>query len=75
MGVWQEYRAEDALTRLQELAAPRVRVMRDAHLVEIDAVLLVPGDLVRVEAGDRIPADGVLTQRAGPADRRVDADR
>ena len=61
MGVWQEYRAEDALKRLQELAAPRVWVMRDGHLVEIDATLLVPGDLVRVEAGDRIPADGVLT--------------
>ncbi|MGB5758838.1 MAG: cation-translocating P-type ATPase [Acidimicrobiales bacterium] len=61
MGVWQEYRAEDALKRLQELAAPRVWVMRDDHLTEIDATLLVPGDLVRVEAGDRIPADGVLT--------------
>ncbi len=61
MGVWQEYRAEDALKRLQELAAPRVWVMRDDHLTEVDATLLVPGDLVRVEAGDRIPADGVLT--------------
>ena len=61
MGVWQEYRAEDALKRLQELATPRVWAMRDGHLVEIDATVLVPGDLVRVEAGDRIPADGELT--------------
>ncbi len=65
MGVWQEYRAEDALKRLQDLAAPRVRVLRDGHLTEIDAAHLVPGDLVRVEAGDRIPADGVLTGEQG----------
>ena len=60
MGVWQEYRAEDALARLRELAAPKVWVMRDEHLQQLDATLLVPGDLVRVEAGDRIPADGIL---------------
>ena len=61
MGVWQEYRAEDALARLQELAAPKVWVMRDGHLTELDASQLVPGDAVRVEAGDRVPADAVLT--------------
>ncbi len=60
MGVWQEYRAEDALKRLREMAAPRVWVLRDQHLVEIDATGIVPGDLMRVEAGDRIAADGVL---------------
>ena len=61
MGVWQEYRAEDALERLRELAAPRVWVIRDGHLTHLEASLLVPGDLVRVEAGDRIAADGDLT--------------
>ncbi|MFN3218169.1 MAG: cation-translocating P-type ATPase [Acidimicrobiales bacterium] len=61
MGVWQEYRAEDALARLQELAAPRVWVLRDGQIIEVDAAVLVPGDLVRVEAGDRVPADGVLS--------------
>ena len=60
MGVWQEYRAEDALAKLRELAAPKVWVLRDAKLVHLDATLVVPGDLVRVEAGDRIPADGVF---------------
>lgn len=60
MGVWQEYRAEDALKRLKELAAPRAWVMRDGRLAHLDTAIVVPGDLVRVEAGDRIPADGVL---------------
>ena len=60
MGVWQEYRAEDALEKLRELAAPRVWVRRDGGLVQIDAARLVPGDLTRVEAGDRVPADGTL---------------
>jgi Ca2+-transporting ATPase len=65
MGVWQEYRAEDALARLEELAAPRVWVRRDGSLTEIPAADLVPGDVVRVEAGDRIPADGELTGEQG----------
>ena len=60
MGVWQEYRAEDALARLRELAAPKVWVLRDDRLEQVDATLLVPGDLVRIEAGDRVPADGTL---------------
>ncbi len=65
MGVWQEYRAEDALARLKELAAPQVWVRRDGRLTQIPAAELVPGDLARVEAGDRIPADGVLTGEQG----------
>ncbi len=65
MGVWQEYRAEDALARLKELAAPRVWVRRDGRLGQILATELVPGDLVRVEAGDRVPADGILTGEQG----------
>jgi P-type Ca2+ transporter type 2C len=65
MGVWQEYRAEDALARLKELAAPRVWVRRDGRLAEIPAADLVPDDVVRVESGDRVPADGVLTGEQG----------
>ena len=65
MGVWQEYRAEDALARLKELAAPYVWVRRDGRLVHIPAAQLVPGDVVRVESGDRIPADGELASEQG----------
>lgn len=65
MGVWQEYRAEYALARLQALAAPKVWARRDGKLVQIPTAGLVPGDLARVEAGDRIPADGVLEQQQG----------
>ena len=61
MGVLQEYRAEAAIKRLRALTAPRTWVLRDGHLKRIDAALLVPGDTIRVEAGDRIPADGTLT--------------
>ncbi|MDJ0878820.1 MAG: cation-transporting P-type ATPase [Halieaceae bacterium] len=65
MGVWQEYRAEDALARLRALAAPKVWVRRDGSLLQIPAAELVPGDVARVEAGDRIPADGVLRGEQG----------
>jgi Ca2+-transporting ATPase len=60
MGVWQEYRAENALARLRDLTAPQVWVLRDGHLTHLDAALVVPGDVARVEAGDRIPADGTV---------------
>jgi len=65
MGVWQEYRAEDALAQLKKLSAPNAWVRRDGHLVQIPASELVPGDLTRVEAGNRILADGELVGDAG----------
>jgi Ca2+-transporting ATPase len=65
MGVWQEYRAEDALARLKELAAPNVCVRRDGSLTHIPVALLVPRDLVRVEAGNRVPGDGELSSEQG----------
>ena len=65
MGVWQEYRAEGALAHLKELAAPHAWVRRDGNLMQVPASMLVPGDLLRVEAGNRILADGTLTSSAG----------
>lgn len=60
LGMWQESKSEAALARLKALAAPKSWVMRDGQLTQIASTELVPGDLIRIEAGERIPADGVL---------------
>lgn len=65
LGAWQESKAEAALSRLKAMAAPLVWVVRDGALVQLQASALVPGDLARVEAGDRIPADGRLSDGQG----------
>jgi len=57
MGVMQESKAEKALDALKSLSAPRARVIRDGKEGVVDAVELVPGDIVRLEAGDFVPAD------------------
>jgi Ca2+-transporting ATPase len=62
MGVMQESKAEKALDALKNLSAPHARVIRDGEEKMIDAVELVPGDIIRLEAGDFIPADARLLQ-------------
>ncbi|MGB9589087.1 MAG: HAD-IC family P-type ATPase, partial [Armatimonadota bacterium] len=57
IGFLQEYRAERTLEALEELSAPRATVLRDYEEENIDAAELVPGDVVLLEAGDRVPAD------------------
>ncbi len=57
LGFVQEMRAERSLSALKKLSAPTARVLRDGRWVRVDAAQLVPGDLVRIESGDRIPAD------------------
>ncbi|GAB4526925.1 MAG: cation-translocating P-type ATPase [Anaerolineae bacterium] len=58
LGFTQEYRAEQAMAALKKLAVPTVRVRRDGRLIEISARELVPGDIVQLEAGAFVPADG-----------------
>lgn len=58
----QEVRSERALAALNALAEPRVRVMRDGALVTIAAKELVPGDIVLLAEGARVPADGELVE-------------
>ncbi len=58
IGFSQEYRAEQAIAALKKLAVPTVRVKRDNHLVEISANELAPGDVVLLETGNLVPADG-----------------
>ncbi|MBS0232785.1 MAG: cation-translocating P-type ATPase [Proteobacteria bacterium] len=65
LGAYQEGKAEEALARLKALAKPSAWVVRDGVLLQIPARDLVPGDLARVEAGDRVPADGVLAKGLG----------
>lgn len=60
IGVAQESRAEKALDALQNLSAPHTRVIRDGVEQVIDAADVVPGDIIRLEAGDSVPADARL---------------
>lgn len=65
LGAYQEGKAEDALARLKAMAAPSAWVMRDGALTLIPIGELVPGDVARIEAGDRVPADGRLVVGQG----------
>jgi len=58
LGYIQEHRADDALDALRRMLELIVRVRRNGQVVEVPAAELVPGDIVLLEAGDRIPADG-----------------
>ena len=62
IGFRQEYRAERAMASLQAMTAPTVRVVRDAMTSELPAREIVPGDVVLLEAGSRVPADGRLAE-------------
>ncbi|GAB4214883.1 MAG: cation-translocating P-type ATPase [Synechococcales cyanobacterium] len=65
LGYLQEVRAEEALAALKSLSSSRVKVVRDGDTHEIDSRQLVPGDVLILEAGIRIPADGVLLEAVG----------
>lgn len=65
MGVYQEGKAERALDALKNLSAPHARVIRDGQESVIDAAALVPGDIIKLEAGDFVPADARLLQSTG----------
>lgn len=60
MGMVQESKAEKALDALKNMSAPHARVLRDGEEKVIDASELVPGDIIRLEAGDFVPADARL---------------
>ena len=57
LGFIQEYRAEKSLDEIKKLASPSAVVIRNAERTEISARDLVPGDLVLLEAGDKVAAD------------------
>lgn len=61
-GFLQEYRAEQSLEALREMATPEVTVRRDGTERAIDATTLVPGDIILLEQGDVVPADARLVK-------------
>ena len=64
LGVYQENKAEKAIEALQEMAAATSKVMRDGKLAQVRSEDLVVGDVVLLEAGDAVPADGRLIENA-----------
>ncbi|WP_108446514.1 cation-translocating P-type ATPase [Halomonas denitrificans] len=86
IGFLQEGKAEQALERIRDMLSPRAQVLRDGHRHEVDAEALVPGDIVLLESGDRVPADlrlleakrlrheeAALTGESTPVDKTIDA--
>lgn len=65
LGFLQESRAEKALAALKQLASPQVHVLRDGRSQTVEARTLVPGDILLLEAGDRIAADARLLSLSG----------
>ena len=64
IGYWQEAKAEGALAALARTISTAVTVRRAGHRQKIDAALLVPGDIVILTAGDRLPADLRLVEQS-----------
>ncbi len=62
MGLLQESKAQKALDALKKMAAPHARVIREGSESIIEASLIVPGDLIKLEAGDFVPADARLVE-------------
>src|SRR6187551_3661639 len=58
IGIRQELKAKETLDRLALLVAPKAKAIRDGQVIEVLDVQVVPGDVIRVEPGDQLVADG-----------------
>ena len=58
LGAWQTVKAQKSLDSLKKMSSPKCKVIRDHEQIEADSSELVPGDIVIIEAGDIVPADG-----------------
>lgn len=86
LGFFQEYKAEKAIDELKKLGTLRATAKRDGKWAEIDAKEIVPGDIVLLEEGTKIPADirfleiieaavdeAILTGESNPVSKKIDA--
>ncbi|MCX6801996.1 MAG: cation-translocating P-type ATPase [Candidatus Diapherotrites archaeon] len=64
IGFIQEYKAEKSIQALQKMSAPKSNVIRDGVLQEIDSELVVPGDILVLEQGDKVTADARIIEEA-----------
>ena len=62
LGTVQHFKAEQSLESLKALSSPSAKVFRDGNKVEIDSKDVVPGDILLLEAGDLVPADGRIIE-------------
>jgi len=65
LGFLQESRAEKALSSLKQMSSPKVRVIREGKTFEVDAINLVPGDIILIESGTQLCADGQILEANG----------
>ncbi|HYP72956.1 MAG TPA: cation-transporting P-type ATPase, partial [Microbacterium sp.] len=64
LGTRQEMKAKASVDALAKMQIPKAKVIRDGVLLQVDATSLVPGDIITLEAGDIVPADGRIIRSA-----------
>lgn len=62
LGAFQTVKAQKSLDSLKKMSSPKCKVIRDHEQLEIDSTELVPGDIIIIEAGDIVPADGRIIE-------------